>query len=333
MTKLRWGILAAGNIARRFTSDLQLSGRVVSAIGSRSPERAAAFAAELGLERAHGSYAALAEDPTVDAIYVATANPGHIVAAEIAIKAGKHVLIEKPLTLNAGQAQRLLELGQAHNVVVLEAMWTRFLPHMVRLREILANGTIGEVRTMLATHTQSLTADPSHRLNALELGGGALLDLGVYPVSFAFDILGAPQSIQATGHLRRTGVDAEVTGILRYANGATMSFIAASDAPGPNRAEICGTGGYIEIDRTWYMPTSFRVYDKAGGLIEEYASNVQGRGMQFQAAELERLVASGERSSPMMPIAQSVAIMGVLDAIREQIGVVYPGELPGIGQP
>ncbi|WDQ98640.1 Gfo/Idh/MocA family oxidoreductase [Devosia sp. J2-20] len=324
MTKLRWGILAAGNIARRFVSDLQLSGRAVSAIGSRSAERAAAFAAEFGLPHAHGSYEALAKDPTVDAIYIATANPSHIIAAEIAINAGKHVLIEKPLTLNAAEAQRLLELGEAHDVVVLEAMWTRFFPHMIRLREMLADGVIGEVRTMLATHTQSLTADPAHRLNALELGGGALLDLGVYPVSFAFDILGEPQTIQATGHLRPTGADAEVTGILRYANGATMSFIAASDAPGPNRAEICGTRGYIEIDRTWYMPTTFRVYDTSSQLIEEYTSNVQGRGMQFQAAELERLVADGERSSPIMPIAQSVAIMAALDNIRAQIGVIYP---------
>lgn len=326
MTKLRWGILAAGNIARRFTTDLQLSGREVVAVGSRSLDKAKAFAEQHGIARAHGSYEDLVSDADVDAIYIATPHPGHASAAELAIRAGKHILVEKPFTLNTDEARRLLELGRQHDVVVLEAMWTRFLPHMIRLHEVLATGVIGDIRAIVATHLQDLPDDPSHRLNDLALGGGALLDLGIYPVSFLFDMLGKPESVTATGRLRKTGADAEVTAMFRYPSGATGLMVTASDAPGPNRAEISGTEGYVEIDRTWYAPTSFRVYDSKGEVIERYDSKVEGRGMHFQAAELERLVAVGERSSPLMPIEQSVEIMAVLDDIRRQVGVFYPGE-------
>jgi predicted dehydrogenase len=327
MTRLRWGILATGWIADLFAKDLPANDMVLSAVGSRSPDKAAAFAARHGIPRWHGSYEALAADPEVDAIYVATPHPFHASAAALCVAAGKHVLVEKPFTLNGAEARRLRELAEQHDVVVLEAMWTRFLPHMVRLREVLASGMIGEIRTLVASHTQDLPDDPGHRLNALELGGGALLDLGIYPVSFAVDILGRPEQIHATARLRPTGADAEVSILFRHAAGASSLLVAASDAPGRNRAEINATEGYVEIDGVWYAPTGFRVYDSKKVLIDEFApAAIRGRGMHFQAAELERLVAAGERISPLMPLPQSVAIMETLDRIRAQIGVSYPGE-------
>jgi predicted dehydrogenase len=294
-------------------------------VGSRSQEKADRFASELSIPKAHGSYEALVADSTVDAIYVATPHPMHAEAAKLAIAAGKHVLIEKPFTLNAKEAAEVVALGEARGVVVLEAMWTRFLPHMIRLRDVLKSGAIGTPLTLIATHTQDLPDDPAHRLNDPKLGGGALLDLGIYPVSFAFDVFGRPESITSKGRLKATGVDAEVSAILRHAGGATSVILTASDTAGPNTAQITGTEGYIEIDSTWYTPTTFRVFNAKRVPVEEFRSEVQGRGMHFQAGELERLVAEGGQSK-LMPPAQSVEIMQALDTIREQVGVRYPSD-------
>lgn len=327
MATVRWGILATGWIADLFVKDLLENGMVVTAVGSRSHDTAAAFAARHGIAKAHGSYEALAADPEVDVVYIATPHPYHVTAAEICIAAGKHILVEKPFTLTGPEARHLAELARARDVVVLEAMWTRFLPHMIRLREALASGAIGEIRTLIASHTQDLPDDPGHRLNALALGGGALLDLGIYPVSFAFDILGQPEQVVASARLRPTGADAEVSILFRHANGASALLVAASDAPGSNRAEINGTAGHVEIDGVWYTPTGFRIYDSQKTLIEAFApAAIRGRGMHFQALEVERLIASGERTSAIMPLQQSVTIMETLDDIRRQIGVVYPTE-------
>ena len=198
---------------------------------------------------------------------------------------------------------------------------------MVRIRQILAESIIGEIRAVFAAHTKVTTDDPAHRLNSLELGGGALLDLGIYPVSFIYDVLGEPATIMSTGRLRETGADAEVSAHFRYANGASALMITASDAAGPNSASIHGTKGYFEIEGTWCAPSAFRVFDSKKVIIEDFPkAEINGRGMHFQARELERLASVGESASSVMPIAQSVAIMETMDAIRKQIGLVYPNE-------
>jgi predicted dehydrogenase len=191
----RWGILGTGWIAEMFVTDLKATGIAVTAVGSRSQESADEFGSRFDIPSRHPSYEALVADPEVDAIYVATPHPMHAENALLAIAAGKHVLVEKPFTLNARQAAEVAEAARRAGVVVLEAMWTRFLPSMVRIREIIAAGTIGEVRTLIADHDQLLPSDPAHRINNPELGGGALLDLGVYPVSFAVDLFGAPTRV------------------------------------------------------------------------------------------------------------------------------------------
>ena len=323
---LRWGILATGGIAHEMANDLVLNGFTVQAVGSRSQASADAFAAEFGIPNAHPSYAALVADPEVDVIYVSTPHPFHAEHATLALEAGKHVLVEKPFTLNAAEARQVVDLATEKGLVVLEAMWTRWLPHMVRVREILAAGTLGEVHTLIADHTQDLPDDPGHRLNSLELGGGALLDLGIYPISFASDLFGTPETIQASATFKDTGADAQVATIFRYAGGQIATTLSASDTRGRNIATILGTDGRIDIDTVWYNPTSFRVYDAAGTEIEAFSSSVTGRGMQFQAAELERLVAAGATSGDILPTAETVAILETLDAIRAQIGLRYPGE-------
>ncbi|WP_159602692.1 Gfo/Idh/MocA family protein [Agromyces humi] len=324
--RLRWGILATGGIAHAFTHDLKLNGFTVQAVGSRSQESADAFAAEFDIPTAHPSYDALAADPEVDVVYVSTPHPLHATSARMVLEAGKHVLVEKPFTVNAREAQELADLAAERGLLVLEAMWTRYLPHMARIRQIIADGTLGDVRTLIADHTQKLSDDPAHRINALELGGGALLDLGIYPVSFAWDLFGAPQTIQSTATFKATGADAQIANLFGYDGGRVASLLSASDTLGPNTAAVLGTLARIEIDRVWYTPTSFRVVAADGTVIEEYRSEVTGRGMHFQAEALERLVSEGNLRGDLLPIDETVAIMGTLDAIREQIGLRYPGE-------
>jgi predicted dehydrogenase len=331
MTGLRWGILATGGIAHAFASDLRTAGLDLVAVGSRSQQSADAFAAEFDIPRAHASYEALVTDPDVDIIYVSTPHPMHKDGAKLALEHGKHVLVEKPFTVNRAEAEALQQLAAGRGLLAMEAMWSRYLPHMVRVREIVESGALGEIRAVTADHTQRITDDPEHRLNNLALGGGALLDLGIYPVSFIWDILGAPETVQATARLAETGADAEVATLMTHAGGAVSTSLSSSRAVGPNTAAIIGTEARIEMDRVWYTPTTFRVIGPNGEVRETYESKVDGRGMQFQAIAAERLVNTGVLEGDILPLAETVAIMGTLDEIRAQIGVKYPDEGPNNG--
>ena len=324
---VRWGILGTGWIAGQFVGDLLATGHTVAAVGSRSQESADEFAGRFGITTAHGSYEELAADPAIDAIYIATPHPFHYDNAMLVLAAGKHALVEKSFTVNAREARGIVELAAERNLVVLEAMWTRWLPHMVRIREIIAAGTLGDVRTLLADHTQLLPSDPGHRILDPRLGGGALLDLGIYPVSFAWDLFGEPQSVAAiSSPAESTGVDRQTAILLGYPCGRQAVLYAALDTAGPNRATILGTLARIEIDPVWYSATSFSVLAPDGTVLERFDEKVESRGMQFEADALERLVASGQLAGAELPPAESVAIMGTLDEVRRQIGLVYPGE-------
>jgi predicted dehydrogenase len=322
---LRWGILGTGWIASEQTSDLNDNGFTVAAVGSRTQQSADAFAATWGIPTAHPSYEALVADPNVDAIYVSTPHPFHYENTLLALNAGKHVLVEKPFVMNAAQARDIVALAKEKNLVVLEAMWTRFLPHMVRIRELLAEGALGELRTLISDHSQNLPKDPKHRINNPELGGGALLDLGIYPVSFSYDVFGAPTTIHASATTTATGVDAQTTLIFEYEGNQRAIMVTALDALGPNITTLTGTEGRIEIDAVWYNPSTFRRYDAENNLVETFTSEVIGRGMHFQAAELERLVAEGQIAGEILSPDETVDIMATLDEIRAQIGLRYEG--------
>jgi predicted dehydrogenase len=323
---LRWGILATGNIAHTFTSDLRTAGLDVRAVGSRSLESAQRFAAQFDIPRAHGDYTSLLADDDIDIVYIATPHPAHADNALQALAAGKHVLVEKPFTLTGDEAERVRVAAQEAGLLAMEAMWTRYLPHMMRIQEILADGVLGEVRAVTADHIQSLSTDPSHRLNALELGGGALLDLGIYPLSFAWDVLGAPASLTANARLGETGADIDVATLASYADGALATTVSSSRGVGPNRAAIIGSDARIEIDPTWYNATGFTLTNGSRDVLETFRCPDAGRGMQYQALAAERIIAEGRRDSDRLPIAETVAIMRQLDDIRAQIGVRYPSE-------
>ena len=292
-----------------------------------APDAAAEFAAEFDIARAHGSYEELVADPEVDIVYVSTPHPSHAENAILALEAGKHVLVEKPFTLNAAEAARVRDVAASRGLLAMEAMWTRYLPHMVRIRELLAAGTLGDVRAVIADHTQKISTDPAHRLNAIELGGGALLDLGIYPVSFAWDVLGAPVTIAAGATLAATGADSEVATIFTHASGAVSTTFSASHSAGPNTASHHRHRGAHRHRRRLVLPDVLpRGRAPTAPCIESYESHVEGRGMQYQALAAERYVADGTNDSDMLPIDETVAIMGTLDEIRSLIGVRYPGE-------
>ena len=323
---LRWGVVGTG-IADRFVHALHAhTGQRAVAVTARDADKTRAFADAHGIGRVHRSVADLVGDPEVDVVYVATPHPLHREQALAAIAAGKHVLIEKPIALTAVDATEILAAGRAAGVLVAEAMWTRYLPHMARIREVVASGALGDIRIVMADHTQKISTDPTHRLNALELGGGALLDLGIYPISFAWDILGEPLAITASARLGETGADTEVATIMSHASGALSTSISASRSAGPNTASIIGTDARIDIASVWYNASGFRLVAPDGRVLEDYASAVKGRGMQYQALAAERLVAAGLTDSDILPIDETVAIMASLDEIRELIGVRYPGE-------
>ncbi|WP_115789458.1 Gfo/Idh/MocA family protein [Arthrobacter silvisoli] len=325
--RIRWGILGTGFIAGLQTQDLLENGFTVQAVGSRSLDSGKAFAGQHGVPNAHGSYEELVADPDVDVIYVATPHPMHHANAVLALNAGKHVLVEKSFTMNAREAQEIVDLAASKGLVALEAMWTRFLPHMVRLREIIESGTIGQVRKVVACHNQSLPKDPAHRLNDPALGGGALLDLGIYPMSFAFDILGTPSRIHASASMTATGVDRQTAAIFEYDGGAQALVDCELDAASANRALVIGTEGWIDVEHTWYNPVPFTVFAVDGSVVERFEQPVKSRGMQFQAAELERLVTAGETAGTILPPEETVAIMAAMDEIRRQIGLSYAADV------
>jgi predicted dehydrogenase len=236
------------------------------------------------------------------------------------------VLVEKSFTMTEAEAIEVTQLAQRQGLLVMEAMWTRFLPHMRHVREVVASGRIGEVRSLHAEHAQRLPDSPSHRINDPLLAGGALLDLGIYPISFAHDLLGAPEHVQARATFKPTGVDGSVATIMQHQGGAISTSYSSSETLGTNTATVLGTAGRIEISSIWYTPTKVTVHDDRGAVVEVFEEPVSGRGMQLQAMEVERLIAAGSIASSLMPPEESVRIMATMDAIRSTIGLRYPDE-------
>lgn len=321
MRPVRWGVVGTGGIASTFVADLRLlPDAQVVAVGSRHASSAAEFAGRHDIGRHYPSYEQVCRDPDVEAVYVSTIHPGHHDAALLAIEAGKAVLVEKPFTMDAAQAQDVLDAARARGVFVMEAMWSRFLPHLVRVRELLAAGALGEVRLVTADHGQWFAPDPTHRLYAPELGGGALLDLGVYVVSFASMVLGAPASVHAVGTAAFTGVDATTSILLTYAGPAHAVLTTTLSAAGPNRAAIIGTEARIEIDPVFYWPTSFTL-TRRDGAVSRYDEPHPGHGLRHQAAEVMRAVREGRLESPVMPHRETLEILQTMDEVRRQTGL------------
>lgn len=315
---LRWGIIGTGGIAQGFAADLRFStsGTAV-AVGSRAQHTADHFAGKFGIPHRHASYEALVADPEVDVVYVATPHPMHHAAAMLALRAGKPALVEKAFTMNAAEAKDLVAAARGAGLFLMEAMWTRFLPHTDRIRRLLAEGALGDLVTVTADHGQWFPRDPRHRLFAPELGGGALLDLGVYPVSFASMVLGTPDRIVALVDAAFTGVDGQTSMLFGYAGGAQAILTCTTYAKTPTRATIAGTDARIEIDGPFMAPTSFTIVPRAGDRIRVDDPHV-GQGLWHEADEVAHCLREGLLESPLMPLDETVSIMQTMDAVLSQ---------------
>jgi predicted dehydrogenase len=316
---VRWGILGTGGIANAFVRDLRLTDSgVVTAVGSRSQDSADRFADAFGIEgRQHSSYESLVADPNIDVVYVATPHPMHRENAILALRAGKPVLVEKPFAMNAAEAREIVAVARENALFVMEAMWTRFLPHVAVVRDWLAQGVLGDIVTVSADHGQWFAEDAEFRLFAPELGGGALLDLGVYPVSFASMILGTPNRIVSISDPAFTGVDAQTSMVFGYAGGAQAVLTCTLRAKSATRASIVGTEARIEIDGDFYTPAAVTLIPRQGAPTR-VASVHEGRGLRHQADDVARCLAAGDLESSLMPLDETISIMETLDRIQEQ---------------
>ena len=315
---VRWGILGTGGIAASFASDLRLSeAGVAVAVGSRSQAAADRFADSYGIANRHDSYESLVADPDVDVIYVATPHPMHRDNAILALRAGKHVLVEKPFTMNAAEAREVVAVARERGLFAMEAMWTRFLPHVGVIREWLGKGMLGDVVTVTADHGQWFAEDAGFRLFAPELGGGALLDLGIYPVSFASMVLGTPSRIVSMSDPAFTGVDAQTSMVFGYDSGAQAVLTCTLRAKSPTRAAIVGTDARIEVDGDFYAPARVSLIPRDGDPVVVESAH-QGRGLRHQADEVARRLAAGEVESPFMPLDETISIMETMDTVLKQ---------------
>ena len=323
---LRWGILGPGWIAHTFALAARHHTRQqIVAVGSRNRDRAERFATQHGVPTTHVGYKELVEDPQVDVVYVASPHSEHRDHALLAINAGKHVLVEKSFARNEAEAREIVDAARAKGVFCMEAMWTRFLPHVEALRSLIARGDVGQPIGLIADHGQAFgDRPPTHRIHNPELAGGALLDLGVYPVSFAHDLFGAPDRIQAVGSLTPTGVDGQISMALGFGPDVQASLHTTSLARTATTGVVFGAEGRIEIASDFYRPTSFTV-TRNDGTWWSFDREVDG-GFQYQIAEVARRIAAGEKESPVITLENSLEVMRTMDEIRRQVGVVYPGE-------
>jgi predicted dehydrogenase len=303
-------------------ADLHHGNNILHAVAARDAGRATAFAARFGASHSHGSYRAVIEDPDVDIVYIATTHPFHREQALMAIEAGKPVLIEKPLALNAAHARQVLTAARDKEVFAMEAMWMRANPLIVKAQEMVASGVIGDVVGVQADFSIALDFNPKHRLYDLANGGGALLDLGIYPMNFAWLFLGRPDTQQVLGTLSPTGSDAEVTLQWGYASGATAQLRCATTGWAPGRATIAATAGSISVE-PWFIKPERLVVTTGEG-----ESRVEGEQTAYgpQIQEVERCLRQGLLESPVVPHADTIAILELTDQARAELGVRYPSE-------
>jgi predicted dehydrogenase len=323
----RWGILGTGNIAHQVAADLHLlPDAELVAVGSRSPDRADAFGDTFGVPRRHAAYEALVADDRVDAVHVATPHSGHAEHAALALEAGRAVLCEKPLALNARQADELIATARAADQFLMEAMWTRFLPVMADVRRLVVEERVlGDVQQVRADIGLTQAFDPDHRLFDPALGGGALLDLGVYPMAFAFDLFGPPDAVTSTAVLGATGVDEQCAVVFDYDDGLQATWQASVRADVGRTCAVAGPDGRLEGRRAWWKGAPFTL-TRPDGSTETFARPFEGNGYQFEVAHVQRCLREGRTESPVMPLDESRALLQTADALRAEWGVRYPQE-------
>jgi predicted dehydrogenase len=325
--KVRWGILGTGNIAKQLARGLAvLPDAELLAVGSRSQAKADGFGEQFDVERRYASYTDLANDPDVDVVYVATPNNRHREDSVLCLRAGKAVLCEKPFAINAAEAREMIALARERRLFLMEAMWTRFLPVLERVRQLLAGGAVGDLRMLTADFGFHSSFNPQMRLFNPELGGGALLDVGIYPISLASMVFGTrPTRISSMAHLGQTGVDEQSAVILGYEQGQLAILSAAVRTETPQEAVLIGTEGWIRLHTPWWKPAALTVSIR-GQEDRTETLPFEGNGYNYEAAEVMACLRAGKLESDVMLLNETLAIMETLDHIRAQWGMRYPME-------
>jgi predicted dehydrogenase len=323
---IRWGIVGPGRIAAKLVSDFaHVPDATVLAVASRSADRASAFADKYGIERSYGSYREILADADVDVLYVATPHTHHLAIGLAAAEAGKALLVEKSFTATIEGAEALVDAVRRHRVFAMEAMWTRFQPAVVAARKLLDEGAIGTVRSVQADLGVTRTFDPTDRVFAHELGGGALLDLGVYVVSFAQMVLGNPTSVSALGSLEPSGVDADATLLLGFDEGRTATLMCSLHSPMPGHARIFGSTGWIDILPRFHHPNSF-VLHRQGHDPEQFDLPALGDGFSHELIEVTEAIKAGRTESSVMPLDDTLTVQRALEDALGQLGVRFVEE-------
>ena len=326
MNPVRWGILGTGGIARAFaTALMDTPGAVLAAVGSRSIDSARAFAGDFGSALCYGSYQALADAPGIDIIYIGTPHPLHAQNALMALEGGKAVLCEKPFTMNLREATQVVALAREKKLFLMEAMWTRFMPALAEVRRIIDSGVLGVVHQVHADFGFSATRDPEHRVNKRELGGGALLDLGIYPLSLSYALLGPVASLQAQAVLGDGGIDLTTGWSMKHASGAMSICSCSLRARTPSELTVSGTLGSVRMDAMFHLARTITL-TLGDGIKRTIDTPFLGNGYVHEAVEAGRCLRAGLTESPHMLHDDTLALMQLLDTIRMQIGVRYPAD-------
>lgn len=321
--RVRWGILSTGGIAAKFVEDLKLlPDAEVVAVGSRTQLAADEFAKRYEIPRAHGDWESLAADDGVDVIYVATPSSAHHASAKLCLKAGKPVLCEKPFTLDSTTARDLVDTARDAGVFLMEAMWTRCNPTIRRMVELIGEGAIGEVTSVSADFGIG-PVEPGHRLHDRAMGGGALIDLGVYPITIAHLALGRPDSVRAWASLTDAGLDQNTGVLFGYASGAMAALTCGLLGSTSITATVTGREGRIELPSLFFRPTQLRLH-RPGRAATVFDAPLAGHGFGPEAEEVHGCLRAGLAESPLVTHAVTLEIMSILDEIRDQIGLIYP---------
>ncbi|MEZ4852123.1 MAG: Gfo/Idh/MocA family oxidoreductase [Bacteroidia bacterium] len=322
----RWGILATGNIATKFALGLQtLSDTTIQAVGSRNLPSAQSFADQFNIPNVHSSYEALAKDPEVDAIYVANPHPYHLESTLLCLENGKPVLCEKPMAINYAETQQMVNKAREKGLFMMEAMWTRFMPAIVELRKLLDSGIIGEVKMLTADFGFYSDWEPEHRRYNPDLAGGALLDVGIYPLAFAYMIFkNDPVHVSSFADIGETGVDEQSAYLLGYKNGAIARLSSSVRHQTAKEAQIHGTKGMIHVPLFWRADQlTIQLHDQEP---ETRHFPYESSGLQFEAIEAMNCIRNGELESKIMPLSETLRLAKLMDDFRAEWGMKYPGE-------
>ncbi|MEX0982509.1 MAG: Gfo/Idh/MocA family oxidoreductase [Bacteroidales bacterium] len=333
MKNINWGIIGCGAIAQKFAQALNGSNHCTPyAAAARDGKRAADFARKWGFTKSYGSYREMVQDKEVDIVYIATPHSYHYAHVKLCLEAGRHVLCEKPFTVNAEQLKVLIDLAANRNLFLMEALWSRFLPGMTKAKELVEQGVIGEVVLAEADFGLNFPYDPEHRLYNPLLAGGALLDLGIYPLFLSLHLFGKPEILKAHSLLDNNGIDLTTSMITQSKSGAICNLISTVRANTPIRAKIIGTKGTIEFDNWWFTPVDFTLcIDGKEDQIMKYSPDING--FEYEIEEAVRCLQEGKTESPIMSHDFSLLVMETMDDIRKMTGITYPQEIEQIDEP